>query len=278
MAYNLLGLGIVAYLSTVHICRTGDEEERELRLALLGSKATKRAGGGESGGGGDGIGRRASDGEGSEATPVPEAAEGTPAESGRTPASASRPGGNGSAAGGGGGSEPSERRPPPPRRQPPAGGSGAALEVLTAGCEADGGSADSLPIGRLDLLTGQPQTEDEVSFALAMVAPFCSLSGPYALRIKLSPGNQKKGQAVRQCMKIFQEQLQRREWKQLVQAIPENEAMDKMCGSCKLSMPGLQKLQQVLRKEKKKEGKDLDKQHGAPKSEPKKPEKKAQKK
>ena len=36
-------------------------------------------------------------------------------------------------------------------------------------------------------------------------------------------------------------------------AIPENEATQLMCGSCKMSMPGLQKLQQQLRKEKRKD-------------------------
>ncbi|CAE7473596.1 Nemf [Symbiodinium microadriaticum] len=80
------------------------------------------------------------------------------------------------------------------------------------------------------------------------------------------PGNQKKGQAVRHCLKIFAEQTERRAWKLLVQAIPENEATQLMCGSCKMSMPGLQKLQQQLRKEKRKENKEVDKQLGQAKA------------
>eukprot|EP00931_Biecheleriopsis_adriatica_P010070 TRINITY_DN11116_c0_g1_i1.p1 TRINITY_DN11116_c0_g1~~TRINITY_DN11116_c0_g1_i1.p1 ORF type:complete len:1162 (+),score=321.36 TRINITY_DN11116_c0_g1_i1:51-3488(+) len=216
-----------------------DEEERELRMALLGSRVTKRAA----------EGARVSidevtDPERSGETGGTGSAAGTAeAGTGATAANASQASGKGDSAT----SDTVERRPPPPRRQPPGARDS---EVLRAGCEADGGSVDALPVPQLDLLTGQPQAEDDVQFAMAMVAPYCSLGGHYTLRVKLTPGNQKKGQAVRQCLKIFEEQLERRAWKQLAQAVPESEATQMMCGSCKLSMPGLQKLQQQLRKQK----------------------------
>lgn len=213
-----------------------DEDERELRLALLGSRKIKRAGGDPAkessilASGGTG-GTEA----GGEAV---QASTGTTGEQ-----NAAQPK-----------KEANERKPPrrPPNRD----------EVLKVGCDAE--RADSPP--QLDLLTGQPQPEDEVLYAMPMVAPYCALGGPYNLRVKLTPGNQKKGQAVRHCLKIFAEQTERRAWKLLVQAIPENEATQLMCGSCKMSMPGLQKLQQQLRKEKRKENKEVDKQLGQAKA------------
>lgn len=213
-----------------------DEDERELRLALLGSRKIKRAGGDAAkescilASGGTGGTEASGD--------AVQASTGTTGEQ-----NAAQPK-----------KEANERKPPrrPPNRD----------EVLKVGCDAE--RADSPP--QLDLLTGQPQPEDEVLYAMPMVAPYCALGGPYNLRVKLTPGNQKKGQAVRHCLKIFAEQTERRAWKLLVQAIPENEATQLMCGSCKMSMPGLQKLQQQLRKEKRKENKEVDKQLGQAKA------------
>uniref|UniRef100_A0A7S2QE97 NFACT protein C-terminal domain-containing protein n=1 Tax=Zooxanthella nutricula TaxID=1333877 RepID=A0A7S2QE97_9DINO len=88
---------------------------------------------------------------------------------------------------------------------------------------------------------------------MAMVAPYCALGGPYAYRAKLTPGPGKKGQMARQCLRMFDAQTDRQAWKLLVQAIPENDAASLMMGSCKVSMPGMQKLQQQLQKDKKRD-------------------------
>jgi len=217
-----------------------DEEERELRLALLGSRVTKRAGG-------DGE-TPASGGTGG-TDPLPESIQ---ASTGATDDVDANKEAKGNA---------ERKRQKPNKREG---------EVLKAGRDADGGSVDAQPFPQLDLLTGHPQPEDEVLCAIPMVAPYCSLGGPYHLRIKLTPGNQRKGQAARHCLKIFEEQTERRNWKLLVQAIPEQEATQLMCGSCKMSMPGLQKLQQQLRKEKLKESnKDREKPQAKAKQKPK---------
>eukprot|EP00930_Biecheleria_cincta_P098134 TRINITY_DN89816_c0_g1_i1.p1 TRINITY_DN89816_c0_g1~~TRINITY_DN89816_c0_g1_i1.p1 ORF type:complete len:1171 (+),score=260.54 TRINITY_DN89816_c0_g1_i1:49-3513(+) len=222
-----------------------DDDERELRMALLGSKNTKRNA--------DSAGRSPPSRGAAEIHGHADAPQQENDDVGVSPsASATKGAGNAKGSSSGQASE----RPPGPRRPPPA----KDLEFLRAGCQAEANSTNALQLRRLDLLTGQPQPEDEVLYAMAMVAPYCSLGGPYMLRVKLTPGNLKKGQAVRHCLKIFEEQLDRRNWKQLVQAVPENEGTSMMCGSCKLSMPGLQKLQALMRKEKKKESPDSGKQ------------------
>jgi len=92
-------------------------------------------------------------------------------------------------------------------------------EVQRAGCEFDE-SAEFQP-DMIDVLTGQPHAEDEVMYAIPMVAPYCSLGGPYVLRAKLTPGPTKKGAAAKTCLKMFETQLEQKQWKQMVQAVPE---------------------------------------------------------
>merc|ERR1712137_459627 len=72
-------------------------------------------------------------------------------------------------------------------------------EVLIVGCDMDE-SADQ-QLAQLDFLTGQPQPDEEVLYVLPMVAPYCAMGGPYAHRIKLTQGNNKKGHTVKQCLK-----------------------------------------------------------------------------
>uniref|UniRef100_A0A7S4SG76 NFACT RNA-binding domain-containing protein n=1 Tax=Alexandrium monilatum TaxID=311494 RepID=A0A7S4SG76_9DINO len=200
-----------------------DEEERELRLALLGSKATKHGRGREE------VAEEAEEDSSSQAAPAA-VADGGAEERKPAPAAPS-----GRRRGGG-----------PPRAQ-------AEGEPVRPGCEAD--QASELQPDQLDILTGQPQPEDEVLYAIPMVAPYCALSGPYSLRVKLTPGSVKKGQAVKTCLRMFETQLERPTWKQLVQAIPEADTAGMLCGSCKLSMPGLQKLQAQAKREAQKDTK-----------------------
>lgn len=119
-------------------------------------------------------------------------------------------------------------------------------------CEAEPGSPNDQQLAQLDLLTGKPEPDDEVLYVIPMIAPYCAIGGPYTYRAKLTPGTSKKGQAVRQILKMFEVQLDRQALKLLLQAVPENEATSMMMGTCKISMPGMQKLQQVVKKEKKK--------------------------
>jgi NFACT protein RNA binding domain/NFACT protein C-terminal domain len=51
-------------------------------------------------------------------------------------------------------------------------------------------------------LTGKPHPEDALLYALPVCAPYQTLS-QYTYRIKLTPGNQKRGKAAKQCVDMF---------------------------------------------------------------------------
>lgn len=211
-----------------------DEEERELRLALLGSKATKR--------------EAAASAKGGAAAEDPEE-EGEEEEPTKAPPAAAQP---------------KKAAQPFQHEKKQRGQQGKAadnVESVSAGCETDLQS-ELLP-EQLDILTGQPQLEDEVLYAIPMVAPYCALGGPYTLRAKITPGSVKKSQAVRTCLKLFETQLERPAWRQLLQAIPEADTAGLLCGGCKLSMPGLQKLQAQAKREAQKDMKRREKEKGA---------------
>jgi len=228
-----------------------DEDERMLRLALLGSKETKRF-----------VAQPTAaddeeDAEGDAAAAAPPASAGTSGDA----SSAQQPAKSGGSAGGPGAasgtaSEQGGKRGPNPDKRP---NPRKDQDVrLTAGCDAEDRSPQETQLAQLDVLTGQPAGEDEVLYAMPMVAPYCSLGGPYTFRAKLTPGPGKKGQVMKQCLKMFETQMDRQAMKLLVQAIPENEATCLMMGTCKASMPGMQKLQQQVRKENKKDKKERD--------------------
>ena len=54
----------------------------------------------------------------------------------------------------------------------------------------------------LNKLTGKPQSEDLVLFAVPICAPYQSLS-QNAYRVKLTPGNMKRGKPSKQCVEMF---------------------------------------------------------------------------
>lgn len=222
-----------------------DEDERELRLALLGSKATKHEAG---------VAEAEAEAEedSGEGAAAPDASREVPeAAPDRPPASA----GPGAAGAGRGREAPRPGRPAP-----------AIARTLTAGCDAESNPVD-LQLENLDLLTGQPAPDDEVLYAMVMSAPYCAMGGPYNFRVKLTPGPTKKGQAAKTCLRMFETQIEKPAWKQLVSAIPEQETAGLLCGSAKLTMPGLQKVQQQMKKEKQRDmrAKDQEKQKQATK-------------
>ncbi|KAK9797102.1 hypothetical protein WJX73_010610 [Symbiochloris irregularis] len=118
---------------------------------------------------------------------------------------------------------------------PPEGVAGADRERLTA----------------LDTWTGSPHAGDVLLHALPMAAPYSALQG-YKFRVKVTPGNQRKGKAARQALELLcrSQDVQPAE-KELMRTAPDTEAIDAMLGNVKLSMPGLQSLQIQARKAKK---------------------------
>eukprot|EP00747_Dinoflagellata_sp_TGD_P081905 gnl/TRDRNA2_/TRDRNA2_161489_c1_seq1.p1 gnl/TRDRNA2_/TRDRNA2_161489_c1~~gnl/TRDRNA2_/TRDRNA2_161489_c1_seq1.p1 ORF type:complete len:328 (+),score=109.66 gnl/TRDRNA2_/TRDRNA2_161489_c1_seq1:27-986(+) len=232
-----------------------DDEERELRLALLGSKASKHLQGAAaiSAAEGNGTGSSATAAEAKAAT-APVTAAAAVGAAGKADAAAKAKGVKAAKAEAKGHAKANRTGEHEGGKGKGKGAASTGTVRLIAGCDADGALDQQLE--QLDILTGQPHTEDEVLYMLPMVAPYCALSGPYAYRIKLTPGTMKKGQAARTGLKMFEAQLALPAWKQLIQTIPEQETAGLLCGTCKLSMPGMQKLQQQLKRDKQKDSKD----------------------
>lgn len=225
-----------------------DAEERDLRLLLLGSKVSKRLEQAVGGAGNPAAAATVADGLADLSTPEavapkPAAAEEAGFQEGDAtsapPAAQASAKVKGKAKGKGKHGRDDARSKKPGEA------------VLQPGCDADESFDQQLE--QLDVLTGQPQADDEVLYAFPMVAPYCSLNGPYSFRVKMTPGNTKKGQAAKTCLKMFEHHVDKPSWKQLVRAIPEQDAAALLNGNSRLSAPGMQKLQQQAAKEKKKE-------------------------
>ncbi|DAZ98977.1 TPA: hypothetical protein N0F65_000509 [Lagenidium giganteum] len=116
-----------------------------------------------------------------------------------------------------------------------------------------------------DAFTGSPQANDVVLHAMPMCAPYSGLT-KYKYKVKLTPGSQKKGKAVKQAMEYFLSMNMKQEkdaakantgkdkdaqddnapdvdpllvQRELMKCIPENELVNCMVGPVKLSAPGM---------------------------------------
>ncbi|BDA50353.1 probable nuclear export mediator factor Nemf [Coccomyxa sp. Obi] len=113
---------------------------------------------------------------------------------------------------------------------------------------------DKDKLHELDSFTGQPRPDDILLYALPMCAPYNALQS-YKLKVKLTPGTQRKGRAGRQAIELLSRasDIAPRE-RDLLKAIPEMEVINAMVGNVKLAMPGLSKIKTEARRSKKKGG------------------------
>jgi NFACT protein C-terminal domain len=98
----------------------------------------------------------------------------------------------------------------------------------------------------LNKLTGKPQEEDVLLFAVPVCAPYQTLS-QYTYRVKLTPGSTKRGKATKQCLEMFSkmEGLNRTPVSErcvaLLKKISENDWVQTICPDVKISAPGASK-------------------------------------
>jgi predicted ribosome quality control (RQC) complex YloA/Tae2 family protein len=96
----------------------------------------------------------------------------------------------------------------------------------------------------LSKLTGKPQSEDLVLFAVPICAPYQSLS-QIAYRVKLTPGNMKRGKASKQCVEMFlRENIKAPgsdRCRDLIRKVADNEWVQAICGDVKISAAGAAK-------------------------------------
>jgi len=93
----------------------------------------------------------------------------------------------------------------------------------------------------LDSLTGNPVEEDELLFAIPIVAPYQSMQH-HKFKIKLTPGPGKRGKAAKTALLMFSKDkacLSRE--KDLLKGIKEEALARNIPGKVKMSAPQLQK-------------------------------------
>lgn len=117
--------------------------------------------------------------------------------------------------------------------------------------ENDGGPVDdTAEIGKL---TGKPQQNDLVLYALPICAPYHTLRN-YTYRVKLTPGSQRRGKASKQCIEMFNRTDARsidrtaiNHYLELIKGVNVNDWAQIICGDVKISAAGASK---VMKKQK----------------------------
>ncbi|XP_053613613.1 ribosome quality control complex subunit NEMF homolog isoform X2 [Plodia interpunctella] len=109
------------------------------------------------------------------------------------------------------------------------------VEQSEGGAAADG--VDEL----LSQLTGSPLPEDELLFAVPVVAPYSALTN-YKYKVKLTPGTSKRGKAARTALQVFlRERSAAPRERDLLRAVREENVARNFPGKVKLSAPQLHK-------------------------------------
>jgi len=98
---------------------------------------------------------------------------------------------------------------------------------------------DTTTLGKL---TGKPDIKDSLLHAVPICAPYQTLS-QYKYRVKLVPGNQKRGKAARQCVDFFlrsdQEKTPEAERiRDLIKRVNDNDWVKVICSDVKISSSG----------------------------------------
>jgi len=102
-------------------------------------------------------------------------------------------------------------------------------------------------------LTGIPQSDDVLLYALAVCGPYQALAN-YKFKVKLLPGNMKKGKAAKTALSVFLHNPQAtQQEKDLMRFLPDNDIIQTCLANVKVQTPGLFASKVNQKKKKKKE-------------------------
>jgi hypothetical protein len=114
---------------------------------------------------------------------------------------------------------------------------------------------DTIELGKL---TGKPNADDLILFAVPVCAPYQTLS-QYAYRAKLTPGNMKRGKAASACIEIFTKEEQETPLternKELIKKVADTEWVAAIIGDVRITAAGAGKVTQKQKGKKDKGGK-----------------------
>jgi len=103
-------------------------------------------------------------------------------------------------------------------------------------------------IGELDSLTGTPLDHDSMHFCVPMCAPYSAVSN-YRCKVKLLPGNLKKGKAVKLVTGIWLNSSELPDSiKELIRSMTESELLLSIMGNVSVAAAGVQKMQKDMKK------------------------------
>jgi hypothetical protein len=96
----------------------------------------------------------------------------------------------------------------------------------------------------LSRFTGKPHPDDLLLFAVPVCAPYQSLS-QYTYRVKLTPGNMKRGKSSKQCLDILlstpSSAATAEKHFDLIKKVADNDWVQTICADVKIAAPGASK-------------------------------------
>ena len=115
---------------------------------------------------------------------------------------------------------------------------------------------EDMDVAEIDKLTGLPRHNDLVLFAVPMCAPYSTVS-QYKYKVKIQPGNLKRGKAVKMMRSLFLNQSGKNDTEaSLIKGIPDPDMINVLINSIRIFAPGLTKMQNQQKKDKKSGKKD----------------------
>jgi len=130
---------------------------------------------------------------------------------------------------------PKEKKPPPKPKQPE-------IQADNEDEEEEKAPVVNDETDMLDTLTGIPFPEDELLFAIPVVAPYSTILN-FKYKVKLTPGTGKRGKACKTAIAMFladKHTIQRE--KDLLKSVKDQDPARNLPGKVKLSAPHLQKV------------------------------------
>jgi len=89
----------------------------------------------------------------------------------------------------------------------------------------------------LNALTGIPLTEDELLYVVPVVAPYSTLM-PYKYKVKIIPGQSKRGKASKTAISVFMaDKLATNREKDLIKSLKDQDIGRNLPGKVKLAVP-----------------------------------------
>eukprot|EP00656_Telonema_subtile_P058592 TRINITY_DN9969_c0_g1_i3.p1 TRINITY_DN9969_c0_g1~~TRINITY_DN9969_c0_g1_i3.p1 ORF type:complete len:905 (-),score=302.40 TRINITY_DN9969_c0_g1_i3:78-2792(-) len=108
--------------------------------------------------------------------------------------------------------------------------------------------ADKLSADQIKFLTAVPTAEDKINFAMAVCAPYSAVQ-KYKYKVKVTPGTQKRGKATKQALALFAGQVDGTTVERdLMKIVPDQEAIAVMVSDAKVSAAGLENAKKNAKK------------------------------